>query len=298
MSAAEGEHGRGVALPRDWSSMRELRQARGFSQTRVAELSGVSERTVRAIEAGTVGRPQHESLRRIAAVLAYGASHQMRLVERWTGSSTERTHDDLGVPDWEVIARRIGRRRPGDGGRITSVLFDATIGPDRVPLRCRYTHIHEAMGASGSPVLWKLIGAAQFDTSSSVRFEVTTGGVLDDFFVHGDVVAVAIRPDPAMAQRGPFVLEYSVDFSETERLDGAVDNEWMYGATTPMQTASVVVRFTGETPARIWPVQGATAATAERGAPLSLAADGSAQLCLHDLVGVYGIQWQWGDETR
>ncbi|WP_140743004.1 helix-turn-helix transcriptional regulator [Pedococcus bigeumensis] len=296
MSAAEGEHGRGIALPRDWSSMRELRQARGMSQTRLAQLSGVSERTVRAIEGGAVSRPQHESLSRIAAVLAHGASHQTRLVERWTGSSTERTHDDLGVPDWEVIARRIGRRRPGDGGRITSALLDITTGPDRVPLECRYTHIHEAMGASGSPVLWKLVGSAPFD-ASSVRFEVRTGGVLDDFFVHGDVVGVAIRPDPAMAQRGPFVLEYSVDFRGAERLGGAVDDECMYGANTPLQTASVVVRFTGERPARIWPVQGATAATAERGAPLSVAADGSAQLCLQDFVGVFGVKWQWGDET-
>ena len=276
--------------------MRELRQARRLSQTRLAELAGVSERTIRAIEGGAVERPQHESLRRIASVLAYGESHQSRLVERWAGSSTERTHDDVGVPDWEVISRRIGRRRPGDGGRITSVLIDATIGPDRVPLGCRYTHIHEAMGATGPSVLWKLVGAAPFDTLA-VRFEVTTGGALDDFFVHGDVVGVAIRPDPAMAQRGPFVLEYSVDFSEAERLEGAVDNEVMYGATAPLQIASVVVRFTGQPPARIWPVQGATAATAERGVPLSVAADGSAQVCLHDFVGVFGIQWEWGDQT-
>src|SRR5690242_11490067 len=81
--------------------MKELRQARGLSQARLAKLSGVSERTVRAIELGGVERPQHESLRRIAAVLAYGDSHAQRLVERWTGSTMQRTPQQIGVPGWE-----------------------------------------------------------------------------------------------------------------------------------------------------------------------------------------------------
>lgn len=276
--------------------MRELRQARGLSQTRLAELSGVSERTVRSIEGGTVGRPQHESLRRIAAVLAYGESHRARLVDRWTGASADRSPDEVGIPDWEVLYRRIRGRGPDDGGQISSVVCDVTIGPDRVPLVARFLHLHEAISATGSRVLWKLTGGLPVD-ASAVRFAVTTGGVVDDVFVQGDVAALAVRPDPVMARRGPFVLEYSIDYSEAARLDAAVDHEWMYGSVTPLQMAVLVVRFTGQPPVRLWPVQGATAATAERGAPLQPAADGSVQLCLRDLVGVCGIQWEWGDEA-
>jgi transcriptional regulator with XRE-family HTH domain len=275
--------------------MRELRQARGMSQSRLAELSGVSERTVRSIEGGTVARPQHGSLRRIAAVLAYGASHQVRLVEWWTGSNAHIPPDTLGIPDWNVLYRRIGMRQPGDGGLMSTVLCDVTVGADRLPRNIRYLHVHEQMSASGSPVVWKLNSGMPVDLSA-VRFEVLTGGVLDDFFVHGDMAALAIRPDPVMAQKGPFLVEYSVDLGGAEPLDGAPDREWMYGSTSPLLLAAMIVRFAGNIPDRVWSVRGASATRAERHGRVQVAPDGSAQVCFHDFVGVFGLQWEWGDE--
>ena len=289
--------GAGVSLPRDWSSMRALRRARGLSQNRLAELSGVSERTVRAIEGGTVGRPQHESLRRIAAVLAYGDTHRARLVERWTGSSPELTPDVLGIPDWEVLYQRIPMRRPGDGGQLWTVLSEVTIGANRLPQRARHVHAHEQMNESGSPVLWKLISGLPVDLSG-VRFEVLTGGVLDDFFVQGDMVALAVRPDPVMARKGPFLVEFSVDFSQAEPVDSDVEREWMYGTRSPLQLAAMVVRFSGEVPERVWSMRGSSATTGERLGRLEVAPDGSAQVCFQNLTGVYGIQWEWGDQPR
>jgi transcriptional regulator with XRE-family HTH domain len=287
---------KGVSLPRDWSSMRELRLARGLSQTRLAELSGVSERTVRAFEAGTVSRPQHESLRRIAAVLAYGESHQRRLVERWTGNNPHITPDVLRMPDWEVIHRRIGVRQPGDGGQVSTVLCDLTIGADRLPQHVRWTYVHEQMGASGSPVLWKMNSGMPVDLSG-VRFEVLTGGVLDDFFVHDDIAALAIRPDPLLARKGPFVVEYAVDLSGAVPVDGAVEREWMHGGMSPLQVAAMVVRFTDEAPPRVWSVTGRSATATERRGQVQVGRDGVAQVCFHDLVGVFGLQWEWDDET-
>lgn len=276
--------------------MRELRRARGLSQTRLAELSGVSERTVRAIEGGTVGRPQHESLRRIAGVLAYGEGHGQRLVQQWTGTSAERTPEEIGVPDWESLYRRMRFRSPEDGGQWTSLLIHYTIGPDRMLLRSSIMQVREPMSATGPPVIWTLEGGSSFDIST-VRFEVTTGGVIDDFFVHGDVAALAIRPDPAIAQRGPFVLEYSTDYSKAVRIDRPPDQELMFGTLWPLRLATTIVRFTGRPPELLWAVQGETAASAERVARLQVAPDGSAQICLHDFIGVFGIEWEWGDET-
>ncbi|MEO6414128.1 MAG: hypothetical protein ABIO48_16190 [Pedococcus sp.] len=60
---------------------------------------------------------------------------------------------------------------------------------------------------------------------STVRFEVTAGGVLDDFFVHGDVAAMAIRPDPTLTRTGPFLAEHTLDFSEAVRNDQPLDPE-------------------------------------------------------------------------
>lgn len=286
----------GVSLPRDWSSMRELRQARGLSQVRLAELSGVSERTVRAIERGGVERPQHESLRRIAAVLAYGASHQKRLVDRWTGLTAERTADDVGLPDADTLLQRIRLRAPGDGGLRTSLTAELVIGADGMPVTCHYLHVHEPMKPSGEPVVWKLMGGMPFELPS-IRFEVTAGGVLDDFLVHGDVAALAIRPDPAMDQEVPFVVGYTLDFRDAVRLDGATNDEWMFGSLAPLQLFALAVRFSGPVPQRAWSVRGETAATAERVRLLPVGADGGVQLVLHDVLGVLGIQWEWGEDA-
>lgn len=296
MPTPKGERGRGIALPRDWGSIRELRQARGMSQSRLAELSGVSERTVRAIEGGGVGRPQHESLRRIAAVLAYGETHRARLVDRWTGSTAHLTPDLLGIPDWEVLYRRMGTRQPADGGQMSTVFCDLTVGVDRIPRYLRYLHVHEPISPSGSPVIWKLTSGLPFDLSS-VRFEVLTGGVVDDFFVQGDMAALAIRPDPVTAQKGPFLVEYTVDMGGVEPVGDAVEREWMFGSTSPLQVAAMIVRFAGDVPERVWSVRGASATTIERQEPIPVAPDGSTQVCFRDLVGAFGLQWEWGGET-
>lgn len=276
--------------------MRELRDARGLSQSRLAELSGVSERTVRAIERGAVERPQLESLRRIAAVLAYGESHAQRLVERWTGASTVRTPQQIGIPGWEALYQRIRGRRPEDGGRITSSVCTAWVRPDGTPLRFTYHHVHAAMSPSGPPVVWKLNGGPSFDPAT-MRFEVLAGGVVDEVFVHGTVSAVAVRPDPAMAQTGPFVIHYSGDFSDATRTDQSPDTEWMYGANSPLSVAALILHFVGKPPERVWSVRGDTAETAERGARLPVASDGSVQVCLQDFLGVFGIQWDHEAET-
>ena len=217
MPAREGEgRERGVSLPRDWSSVRELRKARGLSQTRLAELSGVSERMVRAIESGTVEGPQHESLRRIAAVLAYGASHQKRLLDRWTRSQARITPDDLGIPDWEALFRRMGTRKPADGGLMSTVICELTVGADRLPQPPRYSRVHEQMSVSGPPVVWKPTSGLPFDLGS-VRFEV-------------------------------------------------------------------------------WSVRGASATTGERQGRVQVPPNGCVQVCFQDLVGLFGLQWEWGDE--
>jgi transcriptional regulator with XRE-family HTH domain len=268
-----------------------------MSQSRLAELSGVSERTVRAIERGAVGRPQHESLRRIAAVLAYGEGHGQRLVQQWTGTSAERTPEELGVPDWEALHRRMRFRSPEDGGQVSSVVWHVTVGPDRMPVRRSTLEVREPMSATGPPVIWSVTRESAFDMST-VRFEVTTGGVIDDFFIHGETAAFAIRPDPDIAQRGPFVLESARDFSNAVRTDQPPDQEAMFGTTRPLRLATIVVRFTGPPPGRVWAVQGETANSAERTGRLQVARDGSSQVCLHDFIGVFGIQWEWDDETR
>ncbi|MEO6414127.1 MAG: hypothetical protein ABIO48_16185 [Pedococcus sp.] len=70
-----------------------------------------------------------------------------------------------------------------------------------------------------------------------------------------------------------------------------------YGSPWPLRLAATIVRFTGKPPERVWSVTGDTAATAERQDHLTMGPDGNAQICLYDFVGVFGIQWDWGDET-
>jgi transcriptional regulator with XRE-family HTH domain len=286
--------GRATTLTPDWRSMRELRQSRGLSQGRLAELSGVSERTVRAIERGGVERPQLESLRRIARVLAYSEGHAQRLVERWTGATAVLTPQQIGVPGWESLYRRIRARAPEDGGQQSSSVSDATIHRDGTPLVTSHLHVHEAMSPTGPPVLWKLISGMPFDLTTA-RFEVTAGGVLEDFFVHGDIGALAIRPDPVLAGKGPFAVQFSIDYRDAVRNDRLPEAEWMYGANSVLRSAVLIVRFVGRPPEQVWHVQGTGAASAERLGSVPVSPDGSAQLCLHDFVGVYGLQWDAQD---
>jgi hypothetical protein len=267
-----------------------------MSQARLAKLSGVSERTVRAIEGGGVERPQHESLRRIAAVLAYGDSHARRLVERWTGASTLRTPQQIGVPGWESLYERIRARMPEDGGQISTSVSDVTINADGSPLSTSQLYVHEPMSPSGPPVVWKLVSGMPYDITTA-RFEVTAGGVLDDFFVHGDIGALAIRPDPAVATNGPFAVQYTVDYADAVRVDRPPEREWMYGTNSPVRVAVLMVRFAGRPPAKVWRVEGDTAASAERVARAEVAPDGTVQVCLFDFVGVYGLQWDADDVT-
>ena len=93
---------------------------------------------------------------------------------------------------------------------------------------------------------------------------------------------MAIRPDPAIAQTGPFVLEYSIDFSAATRTDQpigrGVDVRHVRGRCDwrPSSCGSP-----GPPPERVWSVQGETAASAERaGTPPRSGADGSVQVCL------------------
>jgi transcriptional regulator with XRE-family HTH domain len=267
-----------------------------MSQARLAELSGVSERTVRAIERGAVERPQLESLRRIARVLAYGEGHARRLVERWTGASFELSPQEIGVPGWESLYQRIRAWRPEDGGQLSSTVNHITVGPDRLRVRSSFLEVREPMSPTGPPVIWSITSEPSFDIATA-RFEVAIGGAMDEFFVHGDVAAYSIRPDPAIAQRGPFVLEYSKDLTAATRIDGPPDTEWMFGCKTPLRLAVMVVQFSGEAPKRVWSVRGETAASAHVQEHLQVGPDGTVQFCLYDFMGVYGIQWEWGDQT-
>ena len=276
--------------------MKELRQARGLSQARLAKLSGVSERTVRAIELGGVERPQHESLRRIAAVLAYGDSHARRLVERWTGATMQRTPQQIGVPGWESLYQRISARAPEDGGQVSTSISDVTIDSDGSPRFTSQLYVHEAMSPTGPPVIWKLVSGMPFDLATA-RFEVTAGGVIDDFFMHDDIAALAIRPDPAVATNGPFAVQYTVDYTDAVRADRPPEREWMYGARAPLRVAVLLVRFAGRPPEKVWQVVGDSAASAERVARAEVAPDGTVQVCLFDFVGVYGLQWDADDVT-
>lgn len=295
MSTQPPSGGNGIRLPRDWSSMRDLRKARGLSQAQVGELSGVSERTVRAIESGAVGRPQHESLRRIAEVLAYGTGHQKRLVDSWTRASNSRSSEQIGIPDWQTFFQRLRLRTPAEGGRPVSSISEAKIGSDRRLLERWHRQVYDSMSADGPPALWNLTGGLPLDVST-VRLDVRAGGVLDDFFVNGDIGAFAIRPYPHVARNGPFLLEYSFDFSQTARAELPVEREWMIGFHEAHSVATILLRFTDSWPRRLWTVQGPTATSIEKIADLELAVDGSVQTTVLDFVGVFGIQWEWGDE--
>ena len=71
----------------------------------------------------------------------------------------------------------------------------------------------------------------------------------------------------------------------------------MFASTSPLQLGAMIVRFTGRVPERLWSMRGTSASTAERQGRIQAAPDGSVQVCFQDLVGVFGIQWEWGDET-
>jgi transcriptional regulator with XRE-family HTH domain len=82
------------------AALRKHRRAAGLSQERLAQQSGVSDRTIRNIEGGRVTTPRLSSLRALADALGIGGDERVRLME-------------LATPDDEADVMEVG-----PGGRI------------------------------------------------------------------------------------------------------------------------------------------------------------------------------------
>lgn len=79
-----------------WDRMRELRDKQGLTNKRIAELTGVDERTVSRVMKGETENPGIEMVLRMVTVM--GGS-----LDRLTGIAPERRFDDEPLPDKSIL---------------------------------------------------------------------------------------------------------------------------------------------------------------------------------------------------
>jgi DNA-binding SARP family transcriptional activator/transcriptional regulator with XRE-family HTH domain/tetratricopeptide (TPR) repeat protein len=120
--------------------LRRLRMAAGLGQRELAELAGISERTVRALERGGVGRPHAASVQRLAAALGVGVDRLLSALDEDaaagradagdaanTGEAPRATVEQvLARPRVEILGPpvlRRGRHVGGAGSTLQSTLL-------------------------------------------------------------------------------------------------------------------------------------------------------------------------------
>jgi transcriptional regulator with XRE-family HTH domain len=147
-------------------SFRSLREHRLLSQERLAEMSGLSLRTIQRVEAGH--RVSYASLRALAVTLEMDVD----LLERELYAMNQPTDDFVEVPTWVRLFKNAG------GGRWMGAK----------PLSRRQAYVEEALCVSGGVVF--LVASFLF-TSSSTATVLRVGAAF--MLVCGYLLSVGIR---------------------------------------------------------------------------------------------------------
>ena len=287
-----------MALGAGPNLLRRLRRASGMSQQFLADVSGVSVRTIRGLENGAIRHPRSSSLAELATGLQLSVDDADRLVRGWERG------DQVPLP--EMVAAT------GVEGFLAAQGIDGIAGVRTVSLTC---HIVVAANRRIRAIdsLWVVRAVASgaqeyvyvdaWDPSmevADIRLDGFRGcalGVRRQSHPVG-IVAFTLRFPQPLAQGQPHVFGYHAEVdprfadvsSRGRRLadSNGISHLW----SDPLEALAMQVSFEGRRPAHVYAVEGAPRRRA--GDDVELDSSRSALLVREGLpAGSYGLGWEW-----
>jgi transcriptional regulator with XRE-family HTH domain len=282
--------------------LRELRMDADLTQEDLAYACGISDRTLRSMEAGTAGQPRRDTLQRIAAALNLDVAEQARFLDAWrTHGRRPRAYDELfdQIRPTKSVSERLIEQR--DLIRDISLSERTLIGPDRCELQFRALRTVQAGGDGVDRYLW-LTGA---DPQTLVP-ELLVPTWLDNcragnthVLVEEKAKAFEFLFDRTLEPGEMYSFGFEYSRGDARRLDAKVppiETEALLGLRAPAALLTVQAEFSpGITPARLRRVEQATVDGPEgKTTELELSPFGVATATvIRPTAGVHGLRWVW-----
>lgn len=270
--------------------LRRRRRELSLTQQQLAEVSGVSERSIRELEAGRLTRPHRATLETLGAALGY-ESHRLRgFIQSWEVGWLVPRPEDL---DGRVIA--VPHPWWPEGAQFSALR--SVVGHQHVEFSADLRHVR---------VRDFRIVEAVADGVSDFRFfrpirpgEVRTdllevvGGRTIDVDEGPQLLALHVGLDRTLdaGELAPLELNYVV-----ERQEGAAPmTEYSAGFLYPPTVFTCTVRFLGESPRSAWRMEGYAMDDVTRVDSIEHrpGRDTLTLVVTHPSRPVVGISWEW-----
>lgn len=284
--------------------LRTLRRSAGLTQEDLALACGITDRTVRNLEAGSAQRPRRDTLDRIGRALSLEGDTLDRFIEVWRSEergprAIDAMFDDLdlgaSVPDH--LARQRTRMRN------VAVHERHSIGPGRSMQRCEMSRVVEVLAPGLDRFVWltdidtdvdadKLVASRLYNCEVGATHVLAGGRVKCFEFMFGRA--------PAVGDRHGF--GYSIDYEAARTGESpapVAETEVLMGLWVSSVSLSLQVDFApGAVPKDVRRVEQPTLdATTANASAVELSAFRVAGITIdHPGPGVYGLRWDWPDD--
>lgn len=284
--------------------LRTLRRSAGLTQEDLAVACGITDRTVRNLEAGTALRPRRDTLERIGQALGLDGDAFLRFVDSWRSQERGPRAIDAMFDAIELgssLPSHLDRQRTRM--RNVAVHERHSIGTDRGMQHCEMSRIVEAL----APGIDRYVWLTDVDTDVFVADRVVAGqlhncgGGPTHMLAGGTVKAFEFTFGRPLAVGERHAFGYSIDYDAARRPDAALpvaETEVLMGLWVSSVSLSLQVEFApGVDPVDLRRVEQPTLdGPVGTVAALELSAFRVAGITIdHPSNGVYGIRWAWPD---
>lgn len=287
--------------------LRAHRTRARMTQEELAHASGVSVRTLRALEAGRIRRPHRPTLLALAVGLGLDPRQTSEWVDLWRDQQEVLDLTELLDPraDVEAMIARFGEHREVFY-REVSLTTRSVIGPNRL-LHYRETQLVKTALVDGVDSMMFIFGGDPMLDADKVRVTALRGCELGELIPLPETNEVLFFLDLGRRLRvGETVTPaYSLDLSEAvfppeELARRGLEFEPSTGVTwtmrTPLGHFLSVVEFQGvDPPPQVWQVAG-KGLRSQRTRVRDLAVDrfGTVHVTADNVpIGTHGIKWEW-----
>ncbi len=282
--------------------MRDLRTAANLTQEGLAEASGISDRTIRTLEAGLARQPHRETLCRIGRALRLDPAGVELFVDSWRAEAKaprpiEKMFEDVGLG--RSLPARMARQR--DRIRDVSTVEHASIGADRSLARVEIWRTVEPVGDGVDGYLWM----SSLDPTIAEPSAMAPTGLFNcrlrglHVLAGQHVIAVDLAFDRTLERGEKYSFGYTMDFGAARRSEGtpaSTEVEVLVGLRAPGGFLSLQLQFDASVePIRPRHVREPTLGGAEHAvADVQLSAFHTAGITVERPgIGAHGIRWDW-----
>lgn len=279
--------------------LRAMRTARGRSQEELASRSGLSDRTIRAIETGRIRLPQRETLHRIAGALELEADATAEFVGAWA-------HQAAGPRSLESMVTLVSRRNEWaqrlstQAERIEELQLagTATLPRSRCTGTIRWRRSFRARTPGITGYLFMIQGNGDETGRAPITVPFTRNCRLARTVdVPGDLIVFQFAFDHELAVGETISFEYEIDRGGDHpcALVSPDDLEELIAVRALGPSLFMQVQFSpDDLPSRIWQVHHDNLSTEVSSEPLAVSAFGVAAIVIErPAPGFHGLRWAW-----